>query len=96
QRGAFVSMTLELKAGAAKNGAIVVSGANPIGYYWPMTADFYYGQLRLTGFNLVLQTIDFGITEALKVQFDWTTIIVIGGVVALVVIVAAVAIKLKK
>jgi hypothetical protein len=73
QVGAFVSVTIEVAAGTDGTGAIVVSGGTPIGYYWPMTEVAYAGATGLTGYNLVIQTIDFGMQVALTPEETTTT-----------------------
>jgi hypothetical protein len=62
QIGAFVATTLELRAGTAGAGVIVVSGASPYADYRPMYANEYYG-VTLDGSRFVNQVIDFGMNQ---------------------------------
>ena len=91
--GAFVAMTLEDNAGTAGTGILVVSGASPYGDYRPMYTDLYYGY-EMDGYNLVLNTIDFGIANVAVTGFvlDTTTLLIIGGV-AVVIIIIIIVIK---
>ena len=61
--GNFVAMTIEIMAGEAGTGVIVVSGASPYGDYQPMPTTEYY-TVPLTGNLLVEQTFDFGMEKA--------------------------------
>ena len=61
--GEFVAMTVEVNAGTAGDGVIVVSGASPYGDYQPMFTTEYY-DVPLTGDVLVKQTIDWGMEKA--------------------------------
>ncbi len=93
--GSFVATTLELKAGTDGSSALVVSGASPYGDYRPMYADLYYGN-EMDGYNLVLNTIDFGIANAAVVPgfvLDTTTLLIIGGVAVVIIIIIVVIIK---
>ncbi len=63
QIGSFVATSIEMNAGSAGSGVIVVSGASPYGDYRPMYADSYYG-VTLDGYNLVLNAINYGIIKA--------------------------------
>jgi hypothetical protein len=62
--GHFVAMTLEVNAGAAGNGALVVTGGNPYGHYWSMAESTYAGVTEMTGLYLLRQAIDFGMKNA--------------------------------
>jgi hypothetical protein len=73
ERGPFASMSLEIDAGDAGNGAIVVSSGNVIGHYWPMMEDTYAGVTGLTGLYLVRQAIDFGMKQAAPMTTTTTT-----------------------
>jgi hypothetical protein len=98
QTGAFVATTLEVKAGSAGTGAIIVSGASPYGDYRPMFVESYYGVV-LQGYNFVPQAIDFAIQQAVYVPpatMDWTLILAVGAIGAVVVIVIVVAVMKKK
>ncbi|MFW9956831.1 MAG: hypothetical protein ACFFCT_02060 [Candidatus Odinarchaeota archaeon] len=68
EAGKFVAVTLEIKAGEAGNGVIVVSGASPYGDYQPMTTTEYY-TVPLTGDDFVYQTFEFGMAYAMN---PWT------------------------
>jgi 3-phosphoglycerate kinase len=63
--GEFVAMTLEINAGTAGTGVIVVAGASPYGDYQPMYTTEYY-DVPLEGNVLVEQTIDFGMNYAMN------------------------------
>ncbi len=97
--GPFVACSLEINAGEAGSGAIIVSGASPYGDYRPMYADTYYG-VPLDGFNFVPQAIDFSIQYAIfepaAAGMDLTLILAIGAIGAVVVIVIIVAVMKKK
>ncbi|RDE13722.1 MAG: hypothetical protein C4K49_08295 [Candidatus Thorarchaeota archaeon] len=88
-KGKFVAATLEINAGTAKTGVLVVSGASPYGDYQPMYSDAYYG-VALNGYNLVKQAIDFGINTATAVDMTLTYVIAAIGVVVVIVIIAIV------
>ncbi len=62
EQGGFVAVTLEINAGENETGNLVVSGASPYADYQPMFSDVYY-TVPLDGYNLVLNTIDFGIAS---------------------------------
>ncbi|MFW9789243.1 MAG: hypothetical protein ACFFE1_16340, partial [Candidatus Thorarchaeota archaeon] len=66
--GPFASITLELNAGTDASGAIVVSGGNVIGHYWPMMAGDYAGVLGLDGMALVKNLIHYGLLHAMTDQ----------------------------
>jgi uncharacterized protein YaaQ len=78
QKGAFASVTLELNAGAAESGAIVVSGGNVIGHYWPMMEVDYAGFLGMDGMRFVKNAIMYGMLHAMteqgegKILFDYS------------------------
>jgi hypothetical protein len=63
--GEFVAVTLEINAGTAGTGVIVVSGASPYGDYQPMFTNEYY-TVPLQGEVFVEQTIDFGMDYAMN------------------------------
>ena len=92
--GAFVAATIEVNAGPAGTGVIVVSGASPYGDYQPMYQSDYK-DVVLTGYNLVKQTIDLGINHA-KSTVSMTLILAIGAIGAVVVVVVVVAMMKKK
>ncbi len=92
--GSVVAATIEISAGAAGTGVIVVSGASPYGDYQPMFTD-EYKNVTLTGYNFVNQAIDFGINHALT-STNFTLIIAIGAIGAVVVVVVIVAMMKKK
>ncbi|MHA2354274.1 MAG: hypothetical protein ACXADC_03825, partial [Candidatus Thorarchaeota archaeon] len=73
QYGQFVSMTIEVNAGADESGAIVVSGGQPYGHYWPMMEDSYAGQEGMTGLYLMRQVVYFGMNAAAPVVTTTTT-----------------------
>jgi hypothetical protein len=71
--GQFVAMAVEVNAGSAGTGVIAVSGGPQYGSHAPMYADTQSGRTDLDGYNLVLQTIEWGIRMADykgKVVFD--------------------------
>ena len=93
QNGSFVAITMEVKAGTAGSGVIVVSGGNIIGSYWPMMEDTYAGVEGMDGLKLVRQAIYFGMNEAAPSGFVLDPLmltIIIVGVVAVVIIVVIV------
>ncbi|TET06766.1 MAG: hypothetical protein E3J86_14565 [Candidatus Thorarchaeota archaeon] len=63
--GEFVAVTIEINAGTAGTGVIVVSGASPYGDYQPMFTTEYY-TVPLEGDAFVKQTIDFGMDYAMN------------------------------
>jgi hypothetical protein len=89
QVGQFVTMTIEVNAGTAGTGVIVVSGGNVIGHYWPMMEDMYAGRVGLNGLFLVRQAIDFGMKTAQYAPFliDPIILMVVGGVIVVIVLV---------
>ena len=92
ESGNFVAVTIEVGAGDAGTGVIVVSGASPYGDYMPMTASSYYTIPAMEGNLLVYQAIDFGMQYAINppAGIDFLLLIGIVGVVLVVVIVAVV------
>ena len=77
-KGEFVSVTLELNAGANETGALVVSGGNIIGHYWPMMESEYDIVTGMDGMRLVVNTIKYGMMHAMteqgegKILFDYS------------------------
>jgi ABC-type transport system substrate-binding protein len=67
--GAFVAAVMEVNAGAADRGVLVVSGASPYGDYMPMAEDFYYSR-DLSGWRFVHQAIYFGMSFAQEADLD--------------------------
>ncbi len=95
QTGPFVAMTVEVYAGLAGTGVLMVAGASPYGDYKPMYADEYY-DVVLTGNLLVEQAINWGMDTAPTLQaFDMMLILGIVGVVVVVIIIVAVFMKRK-
>ncbi|MFW9843647.1 MAG: hypothetical protein ACFFEV_03650 [Candidatus Thorarchaeota archaeon] len=93
QTGAFVSMTMEVKAGTAGSSVIVVSGGNIIGSYWPMMEDRYADQEGMDGLKLVRQAIHFGMMEAnavVGIDPMLLTIVIVGAVAVIIIIVIVV------
>ncbi len=88
-KGEFVAMTLELMG----SNVLVVSGASPYGDYQPMYTESYYN-VTLDGYNLVKQTIDFGLKYT--PPFDYTMLLIVGGVAVVVIIVVVFALMRKK
>jgi hypothetical protein len=78
QKGEFATVTLELNAGADESGAIVVSGGNVIGHYWPMTESNYSAHGGMDGMRFVKNTIQYGLLHAMtdqgqgKILFDYS------------------------
>ncbi len=78
QRGPFASVTLELNAGEDGSGAIVVSGGNVVGHYWPMTESTYANVTGMDGMRFVKNTIMYGMLHAMtdqgqgKILFDYS------------------------
>ena len=64
-KGEFVAATLEVKAGEAGDGVIIVSGASPYGDYQPMCS-WEYHDVELDGYNLVIN----GITKGISIAYD--------------------------
>ncbi len=97
QEGPFVATTLEMKAGDAGSGVIIVSGASPYGDYRPMFVEAYYG-VPLQGYNFVPQAIDFAIQQAIATEppMDLTLVLAIGAIGAVVVVVIIIAVMKKK
>ncbi|MHA1906459.1 MAG: hypothetical protein ACW98Y_04120 [Candidatus Thorarchaeota archaeon] len=88
--GAFVAATLEIGAGTAGNGVIIVSGASPYGDYRPMAEAEYYDIVMTGGLDFVVNGIDFGMNQAQAM--DMTLILAIGAIGAVVVIVIIIAV----
>jgi len=68
-------MAVEVNAGSAGTGVIAVSGGAPYGSHVPMYADNEDVRTDLDGYNLVLQTIEWGIERATfkgKIVIDMT------------------------
>ncbi|TFH03965.1 MAG: hypothetical protein E4H14_15720 [Candidatus Thorarchaeota archaeon] len=95
EAGNFVAMTIEVNAGEAGNGVIVVSGASPYGDYMPMTATSYYTIPAMQGNLLVYQAIDFGMTYATTLPAAIDPLLLMG-IVGVVVVVIILAVVLKK
>jgi hypothetical protein len=97
-QGKFVAMTVEINAGTAGTGVIVVSGASPYGDYQPMSSTEYY-DVPLNGNLLVKQTIDWGMNYAMAPYappqpgfvIDPVLLMAIAGVVVVVIIIVIVA-----
>ncbi len=70
--GSFAAMTVEVSAGSATTGVIVVSGASPYGDYIPMYASEYYGH-DLQGNVLVKNSIAWGMNVAIIGAFTTST-----------------------
>ncbi len=92
--GEFVATTLEVEAGAAGTGVIVVSGASPYGDYSPMINQEYYS-VPLNGEKLVVQGISVGLEKAL-VPDDMTMIYLAAGIGVIVVIIIVIVIMKKR
>jgi hypothetical protein len=90
--GSFVAMTVEMSAGEAATGVIMVSGASPYGDYKPMYADEYYG-VGLSCPALVLLAIEFGMNP--PAGMDFMLIAAIGGAVVVVIIIIVIVMKKK-
>ncbi len=96
--GAFTAMTIEVAAGTAATGVIVVSGASPYGDYKPMFANEYY-DVALQGDLLVKNTINWGMNAALNgapLIMDFMILYALIGVVGLVAVVLIICIVKKK
>ena len=87
--GEFVAMTLEMNAGDAGTGVIVVSGASPYGDYQPMFTEEYY-TVPLEGDDLVKQAIDFGMNPPAGFVIDPLLLMGIAGAVVVVIIIVVV------
>jgi hypothetical protein len=94
QQGSFVAAALEINAGMAHTGNLIVSGASPYGDYRPMYADYY--NVPLDGYNLVLNGIDFGISTIAPLPLIDTNTLILIGVGAVVVIIIIVVIVKKR
>ena len=95
EHGAFVTMTIEMKAGTAGTGVIVVSGGNVVGSYWAMMEDSYAGVVGMDGLYLVRQAIDFGMKAAAEpaagLPLDPMLLAIIGiGVVVVIIIIVVI------
>ncbi len=93
-KGSFVAATLEIGAGDAGNGVLVVSGASPYGDYRPMSEAEYYDIVMTGAMNFVSRTIDFGMNQAQAA--DNTLLLAIGAIGAVVVVVIIIAVMKKK
>jgi len=97
-KGKFVAATIEIHAGTAKTGVLVVSGASAYADYMPMYQDVYYGVV-MDGYNLVKQTIDWAMKLAptLTPPIDWTmTWTMIGGIAAVAIVVVIIGLVVFK
>jgi hypothetical protein len=92
--GGFVAATLEVAAGAAGTGVIIVSGASPYGDYSPMINHEYYS-VPLNGEKLVVQGITVGLEKAL-VPDDMTMIYLAVGLGAVVIVIIVIVIMKKR
>ncbi|MHA2425650.1 MAG: hypothetical protein ACXAEF_12745 [Candidatus Thorarchaeota archaeon] len=92
--GSFVAATIEIGAGAAGSGVIIVSGASPYGDYRPMAEGEYYDVVLTGAMDMVVNGIDFGMNQAQAM--DMTLILAIGAIGAVVVIVIIVAVMKRK
>ena len=92
--GAFVAATLEIGAGTAGNGVIIVSGASPYGDYRPMAEAEYYDIVMTGSLDFVVNGIDFGMNQAQAMNM--TLILAIGAIGAVVVVVIIVAVMKRK
>lgn len=89
--GSWVAMTVEYNAG----GIIAVSGASPYGDYQPMYTAQYYG-FDLDGYNLVLNTIEWGLSpDPQPAALDPMLLIAIGGGAVVVIIIIVILMKRK-
>ncbi len=93
--GSFVATTLEVLAGEAGTGVIIVSGASPYGDYRPMITHSYY-DIPLNGENLVVQGIVTGLDWAVNGLPSDMTMIYIAAAIGVVVIVIVVIVVMKK
>ncbi|MFW9769131.1 MAG: hypothetical protein ACFFEM_09950 [Candidatus Thorarchaeota archaeon] len=87
--GEFVAMTIEMNAGEAGTGVIIVSGASPYGDYQPMFTTEYY-DVPLNGDALVKQAIEFGMNPPTGFAIDPLLLMGIAGAVIVVIIVVVV------
>jgi hypothetical protein len=100
--GEFVAVTIEVNAGTAGDGVIVVSGASPYGDYQPMFTTEYY-TVPLEGDVFVKQTIDFGMDYAVNPFTPTTTVpglvidpVLLMGIVGAVVVVIIIVVVMKR
>jgi hypothetical protein len=92
--GEFVAATIEINAGTAGTGVIIVSGASPYGDYQPMFTNEYY-TVPLQGEAFVKQAIDFGMNYAMTPTppgfvIDPVLLMGIAGAVVVVIIIVVV------
>ncbi|MFW9932604.1 MAG: hypothetical protein ACFFDR_08100, partial [Candidatus Thorarchaeota archaeon] len=92
--GSFVMATLEVGAGTAGSGVLIVSGASPYGDYRPMSEAEYYDIVMTGAMSFVSNAIDFGMNQAQAM--DMTLILAIGAIGAVIVVVIIVAVMKKK
>ncbi|NHI88450.1 MAG: hypothetical protein EAX87_02935 [Candidatus Thorarchaeota archaeon] len=87
QQGSFVMMAMQINAGDAGTGNLMVSGASPYGDYQPMYASYY--NKVLDGYNLVKQAIDFGMqaVQPAGAPINWILIAGVGGAAVVVIII---------
>ncbi len=90
----FVAVTLEVAAGAAGTGVIIVSGASPYGDYSPMINHEYYS-VPLNGEKLVVQGITVGLEKAL-VPDDMTLIYLAAGLGVIAIVIIVIVIMKKR
>jgi len=95
ESGNFVAMTIEVGAGEAGTGVIVVSGASPYGDYQPMTTTSYYTIPAMQGNLLVYHAIDFGMQYALNPPAGIDPLLLIG-IVGVVLVIVIIAVVVKK
>jgi len=86
--GPLVATAVEVNAGEAGNGIILVSGASMYGDYQPMFTE-EYKDVTMDGYNLILNAISW----TPPATMDWLLIGGIIGVVAVVVIIIAIVLK---
>ncbi len=94
-RGEFVAATIEIGAGDAHTGVIVVSGASPYGDYQPMCS-WEYHDVILDGYNFVNNAIEFGVNYALNPPMTINPLLIYGGIGAVVVIIIVVVLIKRK
>ena len=73
ESGKFVATTIEVNAGAAESGVIVVSGASPYGDYRSMNFDDYF-DVHMNGSLFVTNLIRFGINSQPSKLFQGTIV----------------------
>jgi hypothetical protein len=78
QRGQFAAVSLEVNAGGAGTGSLVLSGGSPVGHYWPMTEWVYANRTGMDGMRFVKNLVMYGILKAQtipiggKILFDYS------------------------